>query len=585
MNSTVIPATALSPQFSIPMLSEQAPLVQEGAEPKSHVSVLEKNNLRSDNSALLLGQQRTLDAFSLLSDIPNQHMYLADCEGIDRRPFIAALVEHSLATREHNHEQTPPLPEQAFCYLSGHMKRTDLIGTLQNSNQPHSQHPPCEQRQTHQIGALSQYQYIFICAESLWKQDRLWDLLMNILSERQYRVSQSLPAIPLTAKIILVGSSAFYSHAWIEERLFSTHFPLLGELIHEIDRNQYTEKDYLKWLIAIATPLNIKLGQSCLAPLFQHASRMADHQQRFTLLSTFITQVLAQAKAYAKNDTINGVDLTRAVDQFNLRHNASAQLSAQNFDDKFINVSTDSQLVGQVNGLTVLDTVEYRYGEPARITASVHYGDGEVADIERKSELGGNIHAKGMMILSACLYRIFGRDAPLHLNANIVFEQSYQEIDGDSASLAEYCCLISAISEQALHQGLAATGAIDQFGNVQAIGGVNEKIEGFFDLCERRGLTGLQGVIIPAANCQQLNLKPAIINAVEQRQFHLYQVQHIDEAVELLMSKPAGKADEDNHFPKDSVYGLVQARLERLAGYQEEEKTLLGKLLEKLRFF
>ncbi|WP_298775386.1 S16 family serine protease [uncultured Shewanella sp.] len=564
MNSTVIPTTALSPQFSIPKIAEHTTQIQDNQN-KAFLQN-EGNPPQADaKSALLLGQERTIDAFTLLAKIPQQHMYIADSEGISRLPFITALVKniHPVNTR--------------FCYLAGNIKRTDLIGKPSHLPSP-PQHVP-------QGGALSQYDYVFICAESLLKQERLWDLMMHILCEREYRISQSAAPIPLTANIVLIGSSSLYSHAWVEERLFSTHFPLLGELTHEIDRSQYSESDYLNWLIAVASTQNVTLSQSSLKPLFNYASKMADHQQRFTLLSTFIAQVLAQAKAYSQTDTIKDVDIERATHQFNQRHNASAQLSAQNFDDKFINVSTDTQLIGQINGLTVLDTVEYRYGEPARITASVHYGDGEVADIERKSELGGNIHAKGMMILSACLYRIFGRDAPLHLNANIVFEQSYQEIDGDSASLAEYCCLISAISEQAIHQGIAATGAIDQFGNVQAIGGVNEKIEGFFDLCERRGLTGQQGVIIPTANCQQLNLKPAIIKAVEQQQFRIYQVEHIDEAVELLMKKSAGKANADHHFPEDSLYGLVQARLDRLAGYPEEEKTLLSKFLEKIRFF
>ena len=242
-------------------------------------------------------------------------------------------------------------------------------------------------------------------------------------------------------------------------------------------------------------------------------------------------------------------------------------------------------MVGQINGLTVIDTLDYCYGEPARITASVHYGDGEVADIERKSELAGNIHAKGMMILSACLYRVFGRDAPLHLNANIVFEQSYQEIDGDSASLAEYCSLISAITEQPIDQGLAVTGALDQFGNVQAIGGVNEKIEGFFKLCARRGLTGSQGVIMPKSNVQQLNLTPDVITAVEQGLFQLYEITHVDQAVTLLMGIKAGEADEDNNFPEDTLYGMVQQRLDRLAGNLDEEPSYFARLLARLPFF
>lgn len=298
-----------------------------------------------------------------------------------------------------------------------------------------------------------------------------------------------------------------------------------------------------------------------------------------------LAQLMAQAKVYRGKSTINAASIERALSQANYRHNSSEEFSGQSFDDNFINLPTEGAMVGQINGLTVIDAIDHCYGEPARITATVHYGDGEVADIERKSELGGNIHAKGMMILSACLYRIFGRDAPLHLNANIVFEQSYQEIDGDSASLAEYCCLMSAIAEQPIIQSLAITGALDQFGNVQAIGGINEKIEGFFNLCERRGLTGKQGVIMPKSNMLQLNLHSKVITAVGKGLFHIYAIEHMDEAVELLMQMPAGVADEDNDFPAESLYGLVQQRLDKLAGNGEEEIGLITRLLAKLGFF
>ena len=264
------------------------------------------------------------------------------------------------------------------------------------------------------------------------------------------------------------------------------------------------------------------------------------------------------------------------------RHNTSEEFSSQNFEDKFISLQTEGKVVGQINGLTVIDTGDYSYGEPARITCTAHYGDGEVADIERKSELGGNIHAKGMMILSSCLYRIFGRDAPLHLNANIVFEQSYQEIDGDSASVAEFCCLLSSISETPIEQSIAVTGALDQFGNVQAIGGVNEKISGFFNLCQQRKLTGKQGVIIPSSNALQLNLPRQIVEAVEQGMFSIFQVDHIDQVIELLLGIPSGEPNESNLFPKDTLYWKVQQRLNELAGEYETEPTFIQKVLSKV---
>jgi len=592
MNSNLIPVSALSPKHSIPSIS----------------------SLKSDRCGLLLGQERVIDAFSLLGKIADQHMYLADFTATDRKPFIKALVNNAgtinnqylLLTNSDGKPQfswneiAAPKIDNAqaetdtynfgtkntsYGYLAGNISKLDLLGRIKKA----AIHEPSVSEQsfadyTYEAGALSQCHYLFICADSLWKREGLWEFVFDIIDKREYKVHSSLPAIPLHCKIIMVGSSTQYSVTWLEETRFLQHFPLLGEMASELDLNRYKSEQYTQWLVEVASSASLTLSQSSLAPLYLYSARLADHQQRLSLLSTPVKQLLAQANAYSQEAEITAEDINNALKQHQLRHNSSEQHSAQNFDDKFIKLPTDDYMIGQINGLTVLETVEHCYGEPARITASVHYGDGEVADIERKSELGGNIHAKGMMILSSCLYRIFGKDAPLHLNANIVFEQSYQEIDGDSASLAEYCSLISAITEKPIYQGIAVTGAIDQFGQVQAIGGVNEKIEGFFNLCQRRGLSGEQGVIIPRSNTQQLNLSPAVIQAVANNKFKLYHIEHIDEAVELLMNTSAGIADENGNFPDDSVYGLVQSRLANLAGYQEEETSFFAKLLEKLKF-
>jgi len=578
MNSNSIPVSALSPHHKIPTLCEIEPNMQ----------------------SLLLGQERIIDAFELLTRTSNQHMFLADFPGIDRSEFIKALTQNlGVQENQYLHKAITnkqltfewksdesavsgdvfSTKNQPYQYLSGNIKRTDFVGRLAQTNNETGNN------KTQYIpGALAQCHYLFICAESLWKREGLWDFLLEILTHREYRVHSTLPSLPLNCKIVLVGSNTQFSICWVEEPQFSLHFPLLGEMVNELDLGPYCEDDYARWLLAVASSVGVTLSQSSLMPLFSYSAKIADHQQRLSLLSSQIGQLLAQAQAYSGQKEVTGESIVHALQKHQHRHNASEMLSAQNFDDKFINLPTDEFRVGQINALTVLETVEYSYGEPARITASVHYGDGEVADIERKSELGGNIHAKGMMILSSCLYRIFGKDAPLHLNANIVFEQSYQEIDGDSASLAEYCSLISAITEKPIDQGIAVTGAIDQFGNVQAIGGVNEKIEGFFNLCSRRGLTGTQGVMIPKSNTQQLNLTSPLIEAIAAGKFHLYEIEHIDEAVERLMNITAGIADEENNFPDDSLYGLVQGRLAGLAGYQDEEKSFFAKLVEKLGF-
>ncbi|QIR14979.1 S16 family serine protease [Shewanella aestuarii] len=582
MNSTLLPSAKLAPQFTVPKEI-----------PTSFYP-----------SHLLLGQDRVLDSFNLMTKLLGQHLFLADFPGVDRVNFIEALCtqadtpsdQYLVAVKSNEEDkaiefkwqaQLPPenvgivaRQNNLSCYLHGSIKRHDLIGRMQKT----------EKNSQYKAGALASNHFVFICLHSIWKREGLWELLMQVLSDGQYRINQDLAPIPVNCKIILVGSGLSYSQLKVEDRLFSQHFPLLAEMSHELDLTKHSEAQYVQWLATLANSHNVTLEVSSILPLLWFSSRLVEHQQRLSLSMHDMRLVMTQAcalntrSANNSSNSINSNAVAKALSQFKFRHNSSEVYSAQNFDDNFINLPTEGAMVGQINGLTVIDTSDYAYGEPARITTSVHYGDGEVADIERKSELGGNIHTKGMMILSACLYRIFGRDAPLHLNANIVFEQSYQEIDGDSASLAEYCCLMSAIAEQPILQSLAVTGALDQFGNVQAIGGVNEKIEGFFNLCQRRGLTGQQGVIIPKANVLQLNLAPEVITAVSDGKFHIHAIEHMDQAVELLMELPAGDANEDNDFPEQTLYGMVQQRLDRLAGEDDEvELGFLAKLLAKLR--
>lgn len=517
MNTALITKSQLAPQFDIPT----------------------NLPIQSNITSILLGQARLQSAFTIFKQLHNQHLYIADQQGINRQLLIKSLVD-----------------ENEYKYLNGVIRRQSLIGYKHNDLWQH--------------GLLAQPITLFICVESLLKREPLWELLIDALLTNKIEISSG-NSIPLRAKIILIGNADIYAGLRYQDNSFNQLFPLLGEMATELNINEYSIDDYCQWLYTLASELALTIDNDAMTSILTYASKLTEHQQRLSLLTDELSQLFIEASTFTENQLLTKKAIETAIEQKSFRHNTSELYSAQSFDDAFINLLTQGEEIGQINGLTVIDSVDFCYGEPARITASVHYGDGEVADIERKSELGGNIHAKGLMILTACLYRIFGRDEPLHLNANIVFEQSYQEIDGDSASLAEYCCLISAISEKAIRQDLAITGALDQMGHVQAIGGVNEKIEGFYNLCERRGLTGTQGVIIPKANLLQLNLPSRIINAIENKQFTLYQVSHMDEAVELLMQMPAGKANEINDFPENTLYGLVQERLDKLAGNIDDE--------------
>jgi predicted ATP-dependent protease len=241
-------------------------------------------------------------------------------------------------------------------------------------------------------------------------------------------------------------------------------------------------------------------------------------------------------------------------------------------------IDTTGEKVGQVNGLWVLALGDFSFGQPSRITATARVGRGQVVDIEREVKLGSAYHSKGVLILSSFFAQRYARDRSLALNATLVFEQSYGQVDGDSASVAELCALLSALAGLPIRQSIAVTGSVNQHGAVQAIGGVNEKIEGFYDICSARGLSGDQGVVIPASNEKHLMLRSDVAAAVEAGRFHVWSVDFIDEAVELLIGIPAGEPDEKGEYPVDTVNRKVSDELARLAKLQKE---LVGDVAKK----
>jgi len=233
-------------------------------------------------------------------------------------------------------------------------------------------------------------------------------------------------------------------------------------------------------------------------------------------------------------------------------------------------IDTEGEQVGQVNGLSVLDLGNFAFGKPTRITANARLGKGEVVDIEREVELGGAIHSKGVMIISSLLATRYAKNQPLSLSASLVFEQSYGMIEGDSASVAELCALLSALAEAPVRQSLAVTGSVNQHGVVQPIGGVNEKIEGFFDVCQQRGLKDNQGVLIPAANVKHLMLRSDVVRAVAEGQFHVFAVETIDQAATLLTGVEAGKRDSQGTYADGSLNQRVAVRLEELLKLRQD---------------
>jgi predicted ATP-dependent protease len=281
-----------------------------------------------------------------------------------------------------------------------------------------------------------------------------------------------------------------------------------------------------------------------------------------------ISDLLREADFWAGkegHEVVTAVDIQQALDAQTYRASRIRERIQENILRQTIFIDTEGAIIGQVNGLSVLSLGNYAFGQPSRITARVRLGKGEVIDIERQVEMGGPIHSKGVLILSGFLGARYAAERPLSLSASLVFEQSYGGVEGDSASSAELYALLSALAQLPIKQSFAVTGSVNQHGFVQAIGGVNEKIEGFFDLCQARGLTGEQGVLIPAANVKNLMLRQDLVTAVAHNQFHIYPVETIDQGIELLTGVVAGELDEAGEYPPQSVNGRIITRLTTLA--------------------
>ncbi|MFP6744655.1 MAG: Lon-insertion domain-containing protein, partial [Alphaproteobacteria bacterium] len=310
------------------------------------------------------------------------------------------------------------------------------------------------------------------------------------------------------------------------------------------------------------------LDRGAVARILEHGSRMAADAERLSVRVGSVTDLMREADYWCTENgaaVIKAGHVQQALDAQVRRANRMQERMAEQVTRGTILIDTDGAEVGQINGLSVLQLGSFGFGKPTRITARVRLGKGEVVDIEREVELGGPLHSKGVLILSGYLGARFAEDRPLSLAVSLVFEQSYGGVDGDSASSTELYAILSALSGVPIRQGLAVTGSVNQRGEVQAIGGVNEKIEGFFDLCQSRGLTGDQGVMIPAANVKHLMLPSDVVAAAMAGQFCIYPIATIDQGIACLTGVAAGERSEDEQFPDGTINQLVEAKLASFA--------------------
>ncbi|MCP8463895.1 AAA family ATPase [Pseudomonas sp. ZM23] len=433
--------------------------------------------------------------------------------------------------------------------------------------------------------------FLVLEAEKLLSEPFVWDALKRALHSRQLKMESPLAelgrlaamsltpqVIPLNIKVVIIGSRQIYYTLQDLDPDFQEMFRVLVDFDEDIPLGEDSLEQFAQLLKTRTSEEGLApLTSAAVARLATYSARLAEHQGRLSARISDLFQLVSEADFIRQLANEAVTDLGHIERALKAKETRTGRVSGRILDDMLagiILIDTEGAAVGKCNGLTVLEVGDSAFGVPARISATVYPGGSGIVDIEREVSLGQSIHSKGVMILTGYLGSRYAQEFPLEISASIALEQSYGYVDGDSASLGEVCTLISALSRTPLRQCFAITGSINQFGEVQAVGGVNEKIEGFFRLCEARGLTGEQGVIIPRANVATLMLDERVLQAVRNGQFHVYAVRHVDEALGLLVGEPAGAPDAKGNFPKGSVNARVVERLKEISelGMDEDEK-------------
>jgi len=422
--------------------------------------------------------------------------------------------------------------------------------------------------------------YLVLPAEDVIRNPFTWESLKRCLHNREISIEQPIEApvfttkslrpepIPLDIKVVLVGRGEIYQLLLAYDEHFNELFKVKADFDSQMNRTDDHIQDYASFVCALCETENLAhLDPSGLARVVEHGSRLAEDQDKLSTRFGEIADVIREASYYAqqdKADLVKANHIERAIEERYYRSALIQERIQEMIAKDVIKIDVSGEAVGQVNGLSVLQLGDISFGQPSRITASIGLGESGVVNVEREAEMSGPTHTKGVLILAGYLAQTFSQDKPLSLNAHLVFEQNYGGVDGDSASSTELYAILSALSGVPIKQGIAVTGSVNQKGEVQAIGGVNEKIEGFYAVCKAKGLTGEQGIMIPASNVSNLMLKREIVNAVQDGKFHLWSVGSIEEGIEVLTGLPSGRK-EDGSFAPDGVFARVDQRLAQMA--------------------
>ena len=382
--------------------------------------------------------------------------------------------------------------------------------------------------------------------------------------------------IPLNVKVILMGSPSLYYALFEHEEDFNELFKVKADFSTTMKRDAEHELEYARFIAARCHEERLlHFDRSAVARVVEYGAELAEHRSKLSTRFSEITDLIREAVFWAEakhRKIVTATDVQYALDERVFRSNKLETLMDEELLEETMMITVEGEEIGQINALTVIDMGDYAFGRPSRITSRTYMGSTGVVHIERELDMADPIHNKGVLTMVGYLGGHYAQHFPLSLSASLTFEQNYGNIGGDSASSAELYALLSSLSELPIKQGVAVTGSINQHGQIQPIGGVNEKIEGFFRVCKMQGLTGQQGVIIPASNRQDLMLHTDVVAAVSAEQFHIWAINHVDEGIDLLFGLPAGKRNEEDEYPLESVHGRVEIKLAHFAKKSQVEE-------------
>jgi len=428
--------------------------------------------------------------------------------------------------------------------------------------------------------------YLVINAIDALTEPGVWQALKRTLRNNKVEIQSYDPyymlstsalkpePVDVKVKVLMIGDSRMYNLLFFADEDFKKIFKVLADFDREMDRTDHAVEEYIRFIAKIVKQDELRhFDASGIAGVVEYGIRVAGRQNKLTTRFNMIADLLREGDYWAGKTDAKDVTyehILTAIENWRKRMNLPEEKLEEMIENGTIMIDTEGEVVGQINGLSVYDLGQYAFGKPTRITVSTAVGRGGVINIEREAELSGSIHNKGVLILSGFLRSRYAKDKPLVMDASICFEQSYGGVDGDSASSTEIYAMLSSLSGKPIRQDLAVTGSMNQRGEVQPIGGVNEKIEGFHGICKMRGLTGEQGVLIPIQNVPDLMLKPEVVEDVQQGKFHVYPIDTIDKGIELLTGVPAGEMLSDGTYPEGTINRLVDDKLSEFASIIKE---------------